>query len=383
MVPWTLFIVILLALVGIAGYFLAVLPFTKLIASHRDAETLGKLVSDKKTRPMSLVYHDPESAIEGLDSFSWSVRNVLTPFVGCGPMPGKNHNAYITSMQFRANRELTIPKPKDEYRIFLTGGSTAYSAGAPSDDRTIGGYLNHMLNSNGPQWSKASYEVFTLGNPSWASTHERILIENRISELEPDMVISLSGNNDAHWGMLGRDILWFRSYSDQLFWDLINTAYKKAGYRPMQDIIEIDSSPIDPAVVAKRLEKNIRLSWFSLSLGGAKYLFMLQPTLPVARKVLTDREHKIYVEKWAGTERDFYFLQVYDHMRQGLASLNLRNFYFIDQSGIFDIYNDEVEIFLDSYHFGDRGYEIIAKNIFSAIRPIIEMGSYEGTAGGI
>ena len=48
------------------------------------------------------------------------------------PTPGQHGNAHINSMQFRAGKELEMPKPANTYRIFITGGSTAYGSGAPA-----------------------------------------------------------------------------------------------------------------------------------------------------------------------------------------------------------------------------------------------------------
>ncbi|KAB2900190.1 MAG: hypothetical protein F9K35_07235, partial [Burkholderiaceae bacterium] len=65
---------------------------------------------------------------------SWAVPNQPTPFVGTAPSPGQHQNAYINSWQMRNRQELQNPKPAGVYRIFLTGGSTAYGSGAPSQE---------------------------------------------------------------------------------------------------------------------------------------------------------------------------------------------------------------------------------------------------------
>lgn len=146
-----------------------------------------------------------------MDSFSSAVTSVLTPFVGSGPEPGRHDNAFINSMQFRSSKEVSMPKPPTTYGIFFTGGSVAYGSGAPSQDKTIGQYLENLLNLEITPVSHLRYEVFTLASPAWTSTHERIVIENRLSELDPDMVISFSGSNDVHCAGAGRDVFWFRT----------------------------------------------------------------------------------------------------------------------------------------------------------------------------
>jgi hypothetical protein len=105
-----------------------------------------------------------------MDDFSWAVPSIPTPFVGAAPTPGRHGTAYINAMQFRANREVAMPKPDRTYRIFLTGGSTAYGNGAPSNDTTIGGYLNAIFARQLAPVTGLQYEVFTMANSAWAST---------------------------------------------------------------------------------------------------------------------------------------------------------------------------------------------------------------------
>ena len=354
-----------------AGRYLTLLPFKKQIANFAKSETLGRMLTSQAERQArSLAYYDSQAAQQNMDNFSWAVPNVLTPFVGNGPRPGQSDNAFINSMQFRSTEELQIPKAPNTYRIFLTGGSTAFGSGAPSQEQNIAGYLNQILNRDLTPISDKRYEVFTAANPAWASTHERILIENRLSELEPDMVISFSGNNDVHWGRLGRNILWFRSYSDQFFWDLVNTLYKSVGYDPMPEVTQIAASPVPPPIVAEHLRKNIELSNFVLAAKGARYVFVLQPTISVSSKDLTARERAIVERATPGVVQ--YFGECYKELRAMLAGLHADGFSYVDLSDAFAGLTDKEEIFLDSYHFGDRGYEIVAKRIAQAIRPMLE-----------
>jgi len=73
----------------------------------------------------------------------------MTPFVGYGPAPGRQRNAFISPNQFRGRRELTTPKPPGVIRVFVTGGSVAFGSGAPGDERTIGAYLQSALDRVG------------------------------------------------------------------------------------------------------------------------------------------------------------------------------------------------------------------------------------------
>ena len=216
----TIVMLLVFGLGFLACYFVIGKVFDNEIQGEAKAYTLGRLLKDspEKRSALASTYYDPGKALQMLSDISWAVPNIPTPFVGTAPTPGQHGNAHINSMQFRAGKELEMPKPANTYRIFITGGSTAYGSGAPSDDQTIAGYLEAILAVQLTPSTKLKYEIFTMTNPAWASTQERIVIENLLSELEPDMVISFSGVNDVHWGVRGRNVLWFRSYSDDFYW---------------------------------------------------------------------------------------------------------------------------------------------------------------------
>ena len=325
---------------------------------------LGNLLDNDKKKGAAKAYHDSAEALELFDDISWGVLNVPTPYVGTAPMPGQYGVAHVNSMQFRSSNELEIPKPKNTFRIFITGGSTAYGSGAPSDDRTIAGYLIDLIENSALSDSETKYEIFTMANPAWSSTHERIVIENRLSELQADLVISFSGNNDVHWGLYAKDIFWFRSYPDENIVNTLNTAYKLGGGESIPKVVEITSGLVAPKIVASRLLKNVKLSSFVLAESQAKYVFVLQPTLAVTAKALTEREKAMVVHA-------DYFRQSYAQIDQQLTSYRADNFEYINLAGAFDTISNKENVFVDSYHFGDKGNEIIANGIYKGIKRLL------------
>ena len=338
------------------------------ITDFARGETLGGLVPKEEIAEFASAYEDPGSAAREMNHFSYAVPNVLTPFVGAGPEPGQHDNAFINSMQFRSRKEIVMPKPAGAYRIFITGGSTAYGSGAPSDEKTIGQYLENSLNAGLSPATHLRYEVFTLASPAWTSTHERIIIENRLSELAPDMVVAISGSNDVHWAGAGRDVFWLRTYFDQHIWDFVNAARSLARFQPMPDVIPGPASP-DPVIVAARLEKNVRLSQTALAWKGARYVFVLQPAIAVSSKALSPREQKLRARLLPPALENF--TGSYREMKTRLASIRSEQFLYLDESDAFAGLTVNDEIFLDSYHFGDRGNAIVARKIAEGIRPLL------------
>ena len=327
----------------------------------------GALEKEERRRAVAAAYYDPEQALNTLDEISWTGPSIPTPFVGNAPEPGRHGNAHINAMQFRAKEEVALPKPAGTFRIFLTGGSTAYGCGAPSDDTTIAGYLQAILARQLTPITGLKYEVFTMANSAWASTQERIVIENLLSELQPDLVIELAGNNDVYWGSFGRNVLWFRTYNDDLYLTLLKSAFGFAGQPSFPENTRIETQPIAPALVAERMLKNVRISAFVLAGQKADLVFVLQPTLALTNKTLTPRELSVSKEPARLAVRD-YFRESYPLIAKALSALEGEHYQFVDLTGVFDGAGANEEIFLDTVHFGDRGNERIAEGIFQSIQ---------------
>lgn len=359
---------VLCFLVGV-GYWVGLYTvagrFEKTIHLVEQSETLAGVLgitalSEAQRNGIKNAYQDKNIDIKNI---SWSVPNQPTPFVGTGPVPGQHHNAQINSWQMRNSEEIQVPKSAGVYRIFLTGGSTAFGSGAPSQDRTIGSLLNSLLDERLRPQTGLRYEVFTFANPAWASTQERIAIENYLSELQPDLIVSLSGNNDVFWGDAGRNVLWFSAGADEYFDTLANLGLKTAGRKELTPLRHASaaSKSVAADLVSYRLEKNVRLGVEALRHVNADWIFFLQPTLSVSNKALSSREKEFISPSKA------YFVECYQLIAKKLAGLERGNFKFFDLSTVFDDRPETDDLFLDQFHFGDKGNAIIAEAMFSNI----------------
>jgi lysophospholipase L1-like esterase len=299
-----------------------------------------------------------------LNQVTWVGHDMPTPFVGYAPMPGPLPNGHINAQQFRYRRDLATPKPPRTCRLFVVGGSTAFGAGASSNETNVAGYLERILNSARPQWD-CQFEVVTAAACAWCSTHERILIENRLVDFQPDIVVALSGCNDAFWATSGAQVQWFRSFQDQHFFLLTNAMLSANFGQHFPDLV-----PPGPAVTPEqstvRLLANVRLACMALQSANADYLFALQPVFPCSRKTPTAREAAA-PSLIGGEDMRTRFAQ----FRQALADENSANFHFVDLSRVFDDLDGSTEVFLDSCHFGDRGNERIAKALADALTPLL------------
>jgi hypothetical protein len=207
---------------------------------------------------------------------------------------------------------------------------------------------------------------------AWSSTHERICIENRLSEWQPDMVISLTGANDAHWGFGGSNILDFRTYEDDIYFELINQSLSRAGTRPYAPIPPLMQFPHAPQDLVGRLfVKNVRLAAVALAQAGARYVVALQPFCSPRDKPLTPDE-QIWLKRMEAPGRLQYTEDCFEIMRKLIAksspdkatamlNRNPPNMDVIDLEKVFSTRQDP--IYLDIYHVGDKGNELIARRL--------------------
>jgi hypothetical protein len=98
----------------------------------------------------------------------------------------------INGLGFRG-AEFSEIKPSDTYRIFMVGGSTMFGAGATSDETTIPGYLQQLLNEKDLGFD---IEVINSGIQGADSNTELKFIEQKLVTFSPDLVIVYDGWND-------------------------------------------------------------------------------------------------------------------------------------------------------------------------------------------
>jgi len=381
--PSALVLVLLIGIGFLLGRHVALRDMATSVEQQSLAATLGRVLEaeyDAESREIgdvraefALAYLDPEKAASEMDDYAWVVPTVPAPFVGYAPAPGHHWNAIINAQQFRHAGEVATPKPDGVYRIFVTGGSTAFGSGAPTQEHTIPGYLQTLLDRRLAPRTGRRYEVVNAASPAWTSTQERIWIENRISELEPDLVVAFSGSNDVLWAALGRNILWFRAFADEHYWSLIDRIYGQLGSGPLPNVVPVSERPVPSGIVTRRLAENLRLAAYALSPSGVPYVFALQPTLATTGKSLSRRERiqKNFGEQFQPGSTE-YFATCYRAISERLANLPRKGFRYVDLSGIFDRTGSDQEIFLDRFHFGDRGNELIANDLYRALLPVLD-----------
>ena len=320
-------------------------------------------------------FKDPASV--DFNKIPWGLICRPTPFLGYAPEPGDQGEGHFNAQQMRNQNDVALPKPAGVYRIFLTGGSQAYGAGAPSSDVTIAAYLERLLNEHNP-WPGRRVEVFNTAVCGWASTHERILIENRLYAMQPDLVLALTGANDVHWAFSGADIQFLRTYEDRLYFDSVNAAMAWTGAKTCAEGPPwISGQALDPGVVAGRFVRNMRLAALALEPAGARLVVALQPTLsPAAKKLSAGESNWLEKKEDAGKvdylERCFAAmdkaLRTADPAARATLERNPANLQTIPVRDVFASRSDA--IFFDLFHMGDKGNELLARRLAEELNKI-------------
>ncbi|MBI4964052.1 MAG: hypothetical protein HY913_12305 [Desulfomonile tiedjei] len=121
--------------------------------------------------------------------------------------PKGNRYEYTNNAGFRDPRPISLKKPDDEFRIFLTGGSTAFGLGASGQAapltnfyylehrETISHALEKILNATAPVPGK---KIRVYNTAVWGYSYQHLLFRyvTKLRQYKPDLVVSLDGANE-------------------------------------------------------------------------------------------------------------------------------------------------------------------------------------------
>lgn len=272
------------------------------------------------------------------------------PYTTYALLPGEYLTANNSIQQFRYNEEL-LEKDENEFRIFITGGSTAWGALASDNDSTIAGYLEKILNE---QFPLKNIKVITAAAGAWNSTQERIWIFNRITEYEPDIIISYSGHNDIFDQKLRHENIYDSYWFDGKYY--FNSILQYEGYNRGEKILNylLKYSSIKQSKHSddfpKKIVKNYKIVDSYLEKIGCKFIYIFQPIRQKERKSV-ERLITNLINSFSKLAQRSPNMTVLDHSR---------------------IFDGKDHIFYDRCHFGDIGNKIIAYNLIELLSDEME-----------
>ena len=329
-------------------------------------QALGKGIDDPlMTQALARAYGVPSGDREALVR---RLRDIVAippyrpaPFVGHIARPVFGDDLHINILGFRDERQTYITKPERTVRIFITGGSTAWGVGASSQRNTVAYLLEKILNERASA-TGYRYEVINAAFPGWSTTQEKLLLEQRLVNMHPDVVIMLSGNNDVHWSLLGRDIRWFYSYVDQNYITLLDEMYKSSGHAELTSGFPFSSGPVACSDLGQTAARNVELAAIAADRVHAHLFFALQPNIVSTAKRLTAHEQRIQE-----AQNKSYWELCYQALRDALGGITAPNYRLLDLSRSFGTFDEDTEVFIDAYHFADSGSQVIAQALADQI----------------
>lgn len=305
---------------------------------------------------------------------------------------------------------------KSDFKIFILGGSSVAGHGVSCNDKTISAQLEQLARQKYDH-----IQVINAGVPGHYSASEFMKMTNEIAFFNPDLVITLAGDNDegkATESFMGRPHGYFvnpyhrylKNFMDEnngFIWSarhfvysifcfaertylyftaksalliLTNKFHFQKGL--INNTIEIYGKPNGPdPVTAKEdnqfmeaYDQNVnyflrytQMTQSAVMSLGAKYVFFLQPRLAVEKRRLTPNQREaLDIAQRAVMDRNGHdYVKRAKYFWEKTASVFQANgIHFVDLSNIFP---DDTETYYDPIHYNDLGNRIIAERLFSFI----------------
>ncbi len=357
-------------------------------------EVAGRLLYpfDEDKRAMVITERDPRITLSYFDSGAgarailWDINRMKRRYVSFLGFLGQPNTSLPTlgTNQLGFRDEPLAPRQAGEVRVLVLGGSTSWGLGASSNDATARGALQRLLNQRGDR----KYRVMSGAFLGYSARQEMTVLTEFLEDLDPDIVVSLTGHNDVvtimhdTGGVLQRwesrtleeavtnqlkpmdtlDAL--RKVGGSLgLWRLVVYA-REAMPQQRRPGAGVSYDPARSQRLAARVAEFHRINAEFAARKGRRYVIALQPDLYSTRKPLPPEE--------AATRDRFTALSpnvgsVYPKYRDDLARAlaALPGTTFIDLRERFDAVAEP--LFIDDCHLVDRGYELIATSIAQAI----------------
>lgn len=320
-----------------------------------------------------------------------------------------------------ANPNNTFPaKSENTLRVIMLGGSSMFGLGVKSKNKTIAANIERLINHK--EKSRLNPErfiqVLNFGHPGAHSSAELAKFSQYLIHLEPDVVISFDGYNDAWYALFEHKrqstdfehgVINWSDYS-YFYYGCIQIGCGEVSARdfgPLSKLMPTTTTFV--ARVASRLKKSdvelfqelqsyppLKYSKFIYEKDGGfhnalttnwaamaglacsmnfKFFGILQPHAFEQLSVLTESEKKKLNDwdtkfgHWAGGSAKYAeeMSAIYDKYEDGLVSLNKKfenceNAHFESFRRLFEFQHQE-DFFVDNIHYTEAGNLRIAQNM--------------------
>lgn len=135
--------------------------------------------------------------IEALQLEHIRLRYVYAPFVEFAPLPVKGRFLNVNAAGYREGRApAPWPPVRDEFVVFVFGGSTAFGFGLPDGQTPVAALEAELAR----RWPDRRVRCYNFGRGYYFSAQERALFGSLLAQgIAPDLAVFLDGLNDFNY----------------------------------------------------------------------------------------------------------------------------------------------------------------------------------------
>jgi lysophospholipase L1-like esterase len=279
-------------------------------------------------------------------------------------------------------------------RVVFLGGSTMFGLGASGNAGTIPAQFETLLRA---RWPEIDFLVLNAGVQGYQSTQERVAYQLYLDSLDPDLVVTLDGTNDA---MISAELSAWQPFSSTTA--LVDNARFVNLHKPSVNFASAIAALVTfpeplaslallrralsrlarPAAVlaakpaayhpeaALQLRDNIETLARQITADNRLGLFVLQPYLGAAKPAMTEGERAIIAVY--GDERITAFNRHFDDFAVHYATLGRQfpaSVRFADMRSLFA--SSDGLIYHSLAHYNDRGNRMIAEAMMAEVEPAL------------
>ncbi len=320
-------------------------------------------------------------------------------FVGYVPTENESGVGWKTNADhFRYDETFSEKKSKNEFRIFVTGGSAAWGAGVKQDQT-----FAHLLEKKfGVIYPQKKIRVIIAAAGAWTSAQEKVFIFNYVKKFSPDMIIMFSGWNDIYHAYTGenynlqQDFMHYKK-AIQLYVDkseaveqktsnrlsyitppkyreyhfkflyLVNKVWYKHFFKERDILKALHTIQLSGEKIASNTLESMELIDYLSKKQKFILIYCLQPSLYTTLKKLSAWEQQLdakFRQQYIGFPE--YSVKNYGILIRAIKKDSLeKGYYFIDADDA--IKQEKRSVFADYVHLGDRGNKLVANYLFDVI----------------
>lgn len=340
-----------------------------------------------------------------------------SPLLGYELLPSQSSDYWqINDQGFRQDSSVPISKPANEIRVFLVGGSTAFTNMAEKNQKALAFKIEKLLNDRvraqnsnpekfepkeipffadqieamqtlPPRIRDGSYRVIAAAAPGYSSGNELALLSHKVMAYSPNALLILDGYEDLRSPsnqpareignveqMLRDPLAQYRQHQTQQFNNWLNSLYLVKAWQKWvvpadittfsseYQVFNAEQLSKDPKETQKRVERYLYNTQQMTRLASSiPALIILQPEITGKQKSLTKEEEGIL--KSLGKEYSDRTTNAYKVAEQALSNSPLKakfvNFYQLFQ-------NTTQQAFIDPIHLTEAANDLLAQKLYDS-----------------